>query len=88
MTGTIFGMLSYQALIVYLILCSNTLSSPDKWLKKTLRKQMETIKDLKSDIRHLDTKTSRIDKNVQIMRGELGKNNKLSIKGVVVGSCE
>ena len=59
--------------MVFLILWSSNLISPQKWLRKAFREEKKTLKHLRHEIRHLDSKTSRIDKNVQIMRGELGK---------------
>ena len=58
-------MFSYQVLVVFLI-WSNALTTPQKWLKKKLNA-------LNSKIKHLDFKTDRIDENVKILRGELGK---------------
>ena len=58
-------MFNEKVLLVFLI-WSNSLISPQKWLKKK-------IDALNKKIVQLDSKTNRIDENVKIIKGELGK---------------
>ena len=61
----IFRMFLAKVLVVFLI-WSNALIKPQRWLKKRLN-----ALNIKFD--HHDTKTDRIDENVKIIKGELGK---------------
>ena len=72
-------MFSCKVFFVFLI-WSNALINPQKWLKKR-------FKDLNSKIQHLDSKTDRIDQNVKIIKGELGKSNFLNKHSEVLVSC-
>ena len=65
-----FRMTSRHALFVFLFICSYAFITPHwgpkRWLKKKFNK-------LDSQIKEINSKTDRIDLNVQIIKDELGK---------------